>query len=193
MDQPVLAVPGCFPYFSNDIHRISPVWPGILVVEIINKLFYPNGILRRQDTLLKETSYIAVRSRIHINGKGRKRLIFYLAKPVFIDRSIIFRIVWITRITWLKVIPNCRGTIHNHSPNKCFSLLSTGTNDHHLFQSVLRREQRHINHSFMPYAYLPGLKSNKTKHQHCLIILHLDGIMSLFIKDRKSTRLNSSH
>src|SRR3546814_2010938 len=47
-----------------------------------------------------------------------------------------------------------------------------------LFQSVLRREQRHINHSFMPYAYLPGLKSNKTKHQHCLIILHLDGIRS---------------
>jgi hypothetical protein len=71
-DQPMFGCPGARPYFSRNRERMAAGAVGVCVREIVDQLFQPDRVGRRQCALAQKAADVAVGSRIHVDGEGRE-------------------------------------------------------------------------------------------------------------------------
>src|ERR1044072_3714335 len=88
----MLVVPGAGGDLGRDGEWSRPDRLRIIIREVVNQLLYADGIFRRKLSIVEETPGVTVRSRININGEGRKRRTSDFEKRILIQMAVRLRI-----------------------------------------------------------------------------------------------------
>jgi len=90
VDEFMLWIPGAIGHFGIDAERVFVYWLGIVVIEIVDHLFYPHGAGGRQAAIVDVAADIAVGGFVDIDGKSRQRVLCGGEELVFDDVGVFF-------------------------------------------------------------------------------------------------------
>ncbi len=81
--EPVFGVPGSGADFGTDGDWSTAARCRIIELEIVDQLFDPYRISRRELALAEESPHVRVRRRVHVHGEGRERVLFDAVEATF--------------------------------------------------------------------------------------------------------------